>query len=74
MNANRRAHGEREAAGWVQQRTVNTVGGVVKPGETLMRIVPDQRRLVVEAYLPSKDVGRVRAGQKAEIKLEAFNF
>lgn len=58
----------------MQQRTVNTVGGVVKPGETLMRIVPDQRRLVVEAYLPSKDVGRVRAGQKAEIKLEAFNF
>jgi len=38
-----------------------------------MRIVPDDA-LILEAYLPNKDIGFVHAGQSARVKLEAFPF
>ena len=61
-------------AGRVQQLAVHTVGAVVTPAQALMTIVPEQRKLEVEALLLNKDIGFVREGQKAEIKVDAFNF
>ncbi len=60
--------------GGVEALAVNTVGGVVTPAQRLMTIVPDNRQLVVEAQLENRDVGFVRAGQRAEVKVETFNF
>jgi hemolysin D len=60
--------------GVVQQLQVNTLGGVVKPADPLMIIVPEGGELVVEARLLNRDAGFVRAGQAVEIKLEAFPF
>ncbi|MEO6625398.1 MAG: HlyD family type I secretion periplasmic adaptor subunit [Burkholderiaceae bacterium] len=65
------------AAGTVQQLAVHTVGGVVTEAQTLMIIVPDSaidESLIVEVALENKDIGFVRAGQEAEIKLETFLF
>lgn len=60
--------------GVVQQLTVHTIGGVVTPAETLMVIVPKGQALEVEARVPNKDIGFVREGQPATVKIEAFPF
>jgi adhesin transport system membrane fusion protein len=44
-------------------------GEVVKPGETIMILVPTQDLLVIEAHLPLQEVGFVHAGQGATIRL-----
>jgi membrane fusion protein, adhesin transport system len=46
-----------------------TEGGVIRPGETVLDIVPEGDRLIVEARLPTQDIGYIHAGQKAVIKL-----
>jgi hemolysin D len=60
--------------GRVGQLSVYTVGGVVTAAQSLMTIVPDDVRLEVEAWVSNKDIGFVQAGQKAEVKVETFNF
>lgn len=52
-------------------KTVHTAtrGGVVAPGGSVVDIVPGEDRLVVEARLPTGDIGYVAAGQPASIKL-----
>jgi hemolysin D len=61
-------------AGTVQQLAVHTVGGVVTPAQALMVVVPGDSRLEIEAMVPNRDVGFVRVGQRAEIKVDTFNF
>lgn len=51
-----------------------TVGGVVKPGDTLMNIVPLQTRPEIETMVLNKDVGFVEAGQRVSVKFDAFPF
>ncbi|MET0534706.1 MAG: HlyD family type I secretion periplasmic adaptor subunit [Steroidobacter sp.] len=60
--------------GVVTQLAVHTIGAVVKPADTLLVIVPKGEELIVEAMVLNKDIGFVREGQPAEVKLEAFPF
>ncbi|MGG6898579.1 HlyD family type I secretion periplasmic adaptor subunit [Rhizobium sp. BR 315] len=60
--------------GTVQSSLINTIGQVVTTGIDLMRIVPDNSALEVEAYLPNSDIGFVTVGQPAVVKIEAFPF
>ena len=60
--------------GTVQQLEVHTIGGVIEPAKPLMVIVPSSAGLEVEARVLNKDVGFVRVGQEASVKLEAFPF
>lgn len=60
--------------GTVQASAITTVGQVVTAGSELMRIVPRNVSLEIEAYLPNHDIGFVAAGQPAVIKVEAFPF
>lgn len=60
--------------GVVQQLAVHTVGGVVQPAQSLMVIVPADQPLEIEANVLNKDIGFVKAGQPAEIKVESFTF
>jgi len=60
--------------GTVQQLAVHTIGGVVTPAQQLLVLVPADSRLAVEAMVPNKDIGFVHAGEKAEIKVDTFNF
>ena len=55
--------------GVVKTLNVATLGGVLRPGLTVAEIVPGQDRLVIEARLPTQDIGYVRAGQKTIVKL-----
>lgn len=61
-------------AGTVEQLEVHTVGGVVEPARPLMVIVPEDGDVEVEATLPNKDIGFVREGQAAEVKLQTFPY
>ena len=60
--------------GRVQSSIITNVGQVVDSGQEVMRIVPQGSRLEIEAYVPNEDIGFVRVGQEAVIKVESFPF
>jgi hemolysin D len=60
--------------GTVQQLQLHTVGGVVEPARTLMVIVPAHDGMEVEARVLNKDIGFLREGQTAAVKVDAFPF
>ncbi|MFM2587014.1 HlyD family type I secretion periplasmic adaptor subunit [Vibrio sp. TBV020] len=62
-----------EFAGRVVGLNISSVGGVVKPGQVLMEIVPESDELIVEAIVPPKDIDIVRAGQHARVRLTAYS-
>jgi len=61
-------------SGQVQGLAINTVGGVVTEAQQLMIIVPEGENLEVEVYLQNKDIGFVKKGDAAEIKIHTFPF
>ena len=61
-------------AGTVQQLAIRTTGGVVTAAQPLMVVVPDEADITAEVSIENKDIGFVRVGQVAAVKLEAFNF
>jgi hemolysin D len=60
--------------GTVQQLAIRTPGGVVTPAQALLVVVPDEAEVTAEVVIENKDIGFVRAGQTAEVKVETFNF
>lgn len=60
--------------GKVNNIEVTTIGGVVKPGETIMQLLPTSSDLVVEAKVKPMDIAHVKEGQKASVKLDAYDF
>ena len=58
--------------GIVMDLKVHTAGGVVKPGETLMTIVPLGQQLVVEAMVKPEDVETIAAGQPVRVSFPVF--
>ena len=60
--------------GTVHELSVHTEGGVISPGETVMLIVPDADRLVVEAQVSPLDVDQVYVGQDARIRLPGLSM
>jgi len=61
-------------AGIVQELSVHTLGGVVTPAQQLLRIVPTDGGIEVEAVVANQDVGFLEVGQPAEIKVDTFPF
>lgn len=47
--------------------------GVLQPGERILSIVP-QQGLYAEIYVPNQDIGFVKTGQKATVRVDAFPF
>ncbi len=60
--------------GTVQQLRVHTIGGVVPAAQELMRIVPREEHLIVEAKLENKDIGFLEEGQTAAVKVAAYDY
>ena len=60
--------------GTVQQLAVHTPGGVVTAAQPLMVIVPSAAAVTAEVVIDNKDIGFVREGQTAAVKLDTFNF
>lgn len=58
--------------GVVQLSSITSVGQVVSANTELMRIVPFDSVLEIEAYLPNKDIGFVEARQSAIVKVDAY--
>jgi HlyD family secretion protein len=61
-------------AGIVKDLATHTAGTVAAPGTILMTLVPEGDRLIAEVWLSNQDVGFVRPGQEAKLKLAAFQF
>ena len=55
--------------GTIKTLNVHTVGGVIRPGEAVIEIVPVDDMLLIEVSLPPQDVGFVQVGQTAQIRL-----
>lgn len=60
--------------GTIQQMRVKTVGGVVKPGEDVIKIVPKDDQLIVEAKIKPSDRAFIYPGQHAVIKITAYDY
>ena len=60
--------------GVVNRVMVNTVGGVIKPGEPIVEIVPFDDTLVVEAQIRPQDIGFIHLGQSANVKITAYDY
>lgn len=60
--------------GKVNNIKITTIGGVVKPGEVIMELLPTSSDLVVEAKVRPVDIAYVSEGQKASVKLDAYDY
>ena len=61
-------------AGKVKNINVTTIGGVVKPGEIIMQILPTSSELVVDAKIKPSDIAYIKEGQHATVKLDAYDY
>ena len=60
--------------GKVNNILVTTIGGVVKPGEIIMQILPTSSDLIVEAKIKPVDIAYVKEQQDATVKLDAYDY
>jgi hemolysin D len=61
-------------SGTVHGLSSYTIGGVVKPAQPVVTIVPDGTPLIVESTVLNKDIGFIKLGQKVEVKFDTFPF
>lgn len=61
-------------AGKVKDISRRTLGGVIKPGESIMEIVPMSDKLIIETRIQPKDIAYIRPGLAANIKFTAYDF
>ena len=62
------------SSGIVNNVLVSTVGGTIKPGETVIEIVPEGSQIFIEANIMPADIGFIEIGQPALIKLTAYDY
>lgn len=60
-------------AGTVVGLSVHTVGGVIRSGDTILSIVPDDQLYAIRARVQISDIDRVKVGQQSDVRLSAFN-
>lgn len=60
--------------GTVKRIMINTIGGVVQPGQDLVEIVPLQDKLIAEIKIKPQDIAYLHPDQKAVLKFSAYDF
>ena len=60
--------------GVVNKLSITTIGGVVKPGEEILQIIPLEDALFIEARVKPRDIASVREGLDATVKLSAYDY
>lgn len=60
--------------GKIKNINVTTIGGVVKPGEVILQILPTSSDLIIEAKVSPADIAYVQEGQDATVKLDAYDY
>lgn len=61
------------AKGIVKNVRITTIGGVIKPGEEIMEIVPSEDDLLIEAKLSPSEIGFVKLNMPVSIKIDAYD-
>ncbi|AUQ67856.1 MULTISPECIES: HlyD family type I secretion periplasmic adaptor subunit [Phaeobacter] len=61
-------------AGIVNSLAVTTIGGVIRPGEEIVEIIPLGEEMFVEARVKPENIASVQPGQDATIKLSAYDY
>ena len=59
--------------GIVKNVRLTTIGGVLRPGDEVLQIVPTGQKLIVEAQVPPRDIAFVKIGQRARVNFDAFD-
>ena len=59
--------------GLVHALAAHTEGGVIQPATTILQIIPEGEKLIIESQVQPQDIDKVRAGQKASLRFSAFN-
>lgn len=57
-------------SGTVVGLTVATIGGVIRPGETILEIIPSEDRLVINAKVDPKDADAIGIGQAVSVRFD----
>lgn len=60
--------------GTIKQIKINTIGGVVQPGQDILEIVPLEDTLLLEAHIRPSDIAFVRPGLSATVKITAYDY
>lgn len=60
--------------GVVNEIAISTIGGVIRPGEAILQIIPLDEQLYVDAKVKPRDIAAVRQGQEATVKLSAYDY
>ena len=63
-----------QVAGIVKNVRVTTVGGVLRPGEEIMQIVPVDDALIIEAKVRPADIAQLIVGLEANIRFDPFDY
>lgn len=59
--------------GIINNIKINTVGGVVRPGDVVMELLPIGENLIAEAKINPNDIAFIALGQDASVKLDAYD-
>lgn len=60
--------------GTVKDMKITTVGGVVRPGDPILEVVPLEDTLLIEAQVRPSDIAFIRPGMKAVVKITAYDY
>jgi len=60
--------------GTIKQIKINTIGGVVQPGQDILEIVPLEDTLLLEAHVRPSDIAFIRPGLSATVKITAYDY
>ena len=60
--------------GIVQTLFINTVGGVIKPGDDLVEIVPTDKRLSLDIKIKPSDIAFIHPGASVKVKISAYDY
>lgn len=60
--------------GVVKLLRVNTVGGVLRAGDEILQISPTEGGLLLEVRINPADIGQLRVGQTAQLRLDTYDY
>jgi adhesin transport system membrane fusion protein len=60
--------------GTIKEAKINTIGGVIRPGQDLIDLVPLEDTLIIEARIRPADIAFLRPGQTATVKITAYDY
>lgn len=60
--------------GTINTINATTIGAVIQPGAPLVEVVPADDSLLIEANLGPRDIAFVRTGERASVKISAYDY